>query len=512
MNPKTPGWPILLLYLVLSWLPAGALAADDRTAKTKDGLVRGELIADGKVAAFLGVPYAAPPVGSLRWAPPRAAASWTGVRDAAHFAAHCLQARTFADMSFLDAGASEDCLYLNIYRPSHSKTGRGLPVMVWIHGGGYAAGSASEPRHWGAYLPQNGIVLVTINYRLGLFGFWTTPGSEKNAGASGNYGLEDMVAALEWVKQDIAAFGGDPGNVTLFGESAGSFAVSTLMAAPSAQGLFTRAIGESGGAFGAQSYPPLAAQEQKNAALLGKLQAGSAVDLRALPAQTLAERYAAAGSPPLGPVVDGAFLKESVADTFAAGRQARIPLLAGWNRDEAAVAAKGMTKEKWQGFARQRFNDRSDEFLKLYPAGDDASAERSAADYYSDRFIVCGTWAWVEAHRKTGGAPIYRYQLDLAAPKSKFHDALAFHSDDIEYVFGTLESRPQSAWRDEDRRLSATMMLFWTNFAKTGNPNGAGPSIWPEFGATQSVMHLDNPVSAALDRRGQACRFLMSAG
>ena len=231
-------------------------SADPLTVKTAQGKVHGKTINDGKVKAFLGLPYAAPPVGELRWKAPQPAQKWKGARDASKFGAHCVQGHVYDDMIFQDDGENEDCLFLNVYVPATAKGNSKLPVMFWIHGGGYSGGSGDEPRHNGDFLPLKGVVLVTINYRLGVFGFLATSDLAKEAnGAAGNYGLMDMVAALQWVHDNIQKFGGDPANVTIFGESAGSFAVSTLMAAPSAQGLFAKAIGESGGALGRRNQP-----------------------------------------------------------------------------------------------------------------------------------------------------------------------------------------------------------------------------------------------------------------
>ncbi len=228
-----------------------AVHADSLTVKTEQGKVHGKTINDGKVKAFLGLPYAAPPVGDLRWKAPGPAAKWTGERDATKFGAHCAQGHVFDDMIFQDNGESEDCLSLNVYAPADATKKSKLPVMFWIHGGGYAGGSGDEPRHNGDFLPLKGVVLVTINYRLGVMGFLATSEQAKEAnGVAGNYGLMDMVAALEWVKANIGEFGGDAGNVTIFGESAGSAAVSTLIASPMAKGLFEKGIGESGGALG----------------------------------------------------------------------------------------------------------------------------------------------------------------------------------------------------------------------------------------------------------------------
>jgi len=262
------------------------LFADSLTVKTEQGKAQGKTINDGKVNAFLGLPYAAPPVGDLRWKAPQPPAKWKGERDATKYAAHCAQGRVFDDMIFQDGVASEDCLFLNVYAPADATDKSKLPVMFWIHGGGYSGGASSEPRHNGDFLPLKGVVLVTINYRLGVFGFLATEEMAKEAnGAAGNYGLLDMVSALEWVKANIQKFGGDPNNVTIFGESAGSAAVSTLMASPAARGLFQKAIGESGGALGEGilGQESLADHTRKDSEWVASLGVKSLQELRAMP-------------------------------------------------------------------------------------------------------------------------------------------------------------------------------------------------------------------------------------
>ena len=376
--------------------------------------------------------------------------------------------------------------------------------MFWIHGGGFAGGASSEPRHNGDFLPLKGVVLVTINYRLGVFGFLATADLAKEAnGSAGNYGLMDMVAALQWVKANITDFGGDPGNVTIFGESAGSFAVSTLMASPMAQGLFQKAIGESGGAIGRGplNYGALAEREEKDQEWVASTGATSLAALRAMSTDAI---LAAVKSKPMGfpPDVDGKLLTEPVDDTYKAGKQAHVPLLAGWNADEnPALIRGGMTVDKWKAFAAENFKDRAEEFLKLYPGNTDEQATRSAIDYGSDSFIAMGTWRWLEAHRKTGDSPEYRYHFELAATPSKFHPGtFAFHSDDIEYVFGTLDTRPGWDVRPEDRKLSDAMMTYWTNFAKTGDPNGGDLVKWPKYNDEgYPLIHLNTTITAGPD-------------
>jgi para-nitrobenzyl esterase len=515
--------------LVIAALALGVstmVYATPLTVKTEQGKVRGKTINDGKVQAFLGLPYAAPPVGDLRWRAPQPPLTWKGERDATSFGHRCAQNRIWDAMTFEDNGASEDCLFLNVYAPAGSKANSRLPVMFWIHGGGYAAGASSEPRHNGDFLPLKGVVLVTINYRLGVFGFLATADLAKEAnGAAGNYGLLDMVAALQWVKANIRNFGGDPDNVTIFGESAGSFAVSTLIASPVARGLFHKAIGQSGAAFaGTPLTGSLEAEEKKDDEWVTSLGVHTLAELRALPT----EKILAATKDKLingyPPYVDGRLLTQPVEAAFAAGSQAHIPLLAGWNRDEDTSLAEGMTAKKWKAYAEEHFKERSAEFLKLYPGSTDEQAARSAIDYGSDAFIAFGTWKWIEAQRKTGAptdrsssegwktsdSPIFRYHFELAAPPSKYHPGyFAYHSDEIEYVFGTLDTRPGAVWRPEDRRLSEQMMSYWTNFARTGDPNGPGLPPWPKYDSTGTLIYLDSTITSGLDTLRPRYEFLL---
>jgi len=486
--------------------------ADPMTVKIEQGKVRGKTINDGKVKAFLGLPYAVPPVGDLRWKAPQPPSTWKGERDATSFGARCAQGHVYDDMIFQDHGESEDCLFLNVYAPAGATAHSKLPVMFWIHGGGYGAGASSEPRHNGDFLPTKGVVLVTINYRLGVFGFLATEDLAKEAnGASGNYGLLDMVAALQWVKANIVKFGGDPDNVTIFGESAGSFAVSVLMASPMARGLFQKAIGESGSAFA--NMPPigtLEAKEKKDGAWVASLGVSSTQELRTWSTEKILE--AANGKLKYGnpPYVDGRLLTEPVEATYAAGKQAHVPLLAGWNRDEDRSLANGMTVEKWKAYADEHFEEGAEEFLKLYPGETDEQAARSAADYGGDKFIAFGAWKWIEAHRTTGMSPVYRYHFELAALPSKYHPIVAaFHSDDIEYVFGTLDTRPGETIRPEDRKMSEQMMSYWTNFAKTGDPNGPGLPEWPRYGKDDELLHLDSTITSSPDTLRPRYEFLL---
>jgi para-nitrobenzyl esterase len=502
----------VLAVAVLATVVSAPLHADSLTVKTEQGKARGKTINNGQVKAFLGLPYAAAPVGALRWKAPQPPVRWEGVRDAASYGAQCAQNPAFDDLVIEENSQSEDCLFLNVYAPASPQPKSKLPVMFWIHGGGYFAGSSSEGRHNGDFLPLKGVVLVTINYRLGVFGFLATADMSKEAnGAAGNYGLLDMVAALEWVKANIRNFGGDPNNVTIFGESAGSFAVSTLMASPMARGLFHKAIGESGAAFdGVLPTDSLDMREQRDGAWVASLGVKSLDELRALPTVRILAAVKGKDMTDFSPVIDGRLLTEPVPETYAQGKQAHVPLLAGWNRDEGSSWVSGMTAEKWKAEATEHFKVRAAEFLRLYPGDTDAQAERSAIDYEGDAFIAFGTWKWIEAHRQTGDSPVYRYHFELAAPVSKYHpQSFAFHSDDIEYVFGTLDTRQGAAWREEDRKLSEQMMSYWTNFAKTGDPNGPGLPAWPRYGKDDQLIHLDSAITSGPDTQRPRYEFLL---
>lgn len=489
--------------------------------KTVSGVVEGK--DDGTVRTFLGIPYAAPPVGDLRWKPPAAAAKWTGVRKATEFGSHCMQGKIYGDMNFRDAGGREDCLTLNVWLPEKATSAK-LPVMVWIYGGGFAAGATSEVRQDGVNLAQQGVVVVSMNYRLGIFGFFTHPELAKESGrnAAGNYGFMDQLAALKWVHENIAAFGGDPGNVTIFGESAGSFSVSAQMASPLAKGLFQKAIGESGAPFfnHGLTFQPVSERMEKDAKLANdKLGTKTLADLRAVPAEKLMEPFIPPQSHGFDfePCVDGYFLPESASAIFAAGRQSDVPLLAGWNRDENSFAIafnpQKPTAASMKENAQKDFGDKAAEFLRLYPVDTDEHVLRSAIDYASDEFISFSTWEWLEWQSRTGKQPIFRYRFDLASPSDGKGPALgAFHSVEIQYVFGQLDSNAGFA-RPEDHALSEQMQKYWANFARSGDPNGPGLPEWPKYSTADGwqVMHLDAKSAAQKDDLRERYLFLAGA-
>ena len=507
-------------YALSSQMPS--TAPSSTVVKTESGMVEGTVSADGMVRTFKGIPYAAPPVGPLRWREPQPLAAWTGIRKAIDFGPRCMQTRVFDDMIFPDQGPSEDCLSLNLWMPA-APAEKPLPVMVWIYGGGFVAGSSSEPRQDGGNLCMKGVLVVSFNYRLGIFGFFSHPEltKESGRGASGNYGLMDQVAALRWVRKNIAAFGGDPGNVTIFGESAGSFSVSALMASPLAKGLFNRAIGESGAFFSSTlGLRPLAASEKSNLEFAKTSLAAESIEaLRAKPAEEILKAVPKEQTFRFGPNIDGYFLPEEVYTIFAAGKQAQVPLLAGWNADEGGFQAffgkDAPTAQNYAARARTRFGANTEAFLKLYPGETDAQARRSAQDLSGDQFIAYSTWKWMDLHQKTCNSRIYRYRFeqtlppDPTQPRAEGVEPTAPHASEIEFVFGMLSSR-KLPWRDEDRNVSDLMGSYWANFARSGDPNGPGLPVWPSYRAADGfqVMHLSAESRALGDRHRERYEFL----
>ena len=523
-RPLAPAFFLLVLQLVWQ-LPLNA-QLETLQVSTNNGVLQGALSADGKVKSFKDVPYAAPPIGPLRWKPPQPPASWTGVRQATDFGPRCMQGPIFPDMVFRDSGPSEDCLSLNIWTPAARSAP--LPVMVWIFGGGFAAGAASEPRQDGANLTKQGVVVVNLNYRLGIFGFFAHPDLAKESAhhSAGNYGLLDQLAAIEWVKHNIALFGGDPSNITIFGESAGSFSVSALMASPLAQGLFNHAIGESG-AFFSLTLPLKPLAEAENADVKFAQSALGTSSLESLRDKSSGELLAAALKQNIvrfSPDIDGYFLPEDVSSIYSSGHQCHIPLLAGWNADEGSYKAifhdEAPTAKNYVTSVRALFGPDADKVLRLYPGKTDAQAKRSAQDLAGDQFIGYSTWKWLEMQSQTGGSPVFRYEFDQATPLSVADKAkdpartpTAYHSSEIEFVFGVLASK-KLPWHPADYMLSNAMSEYWANFAKTGNPNGEHLPSWPAYNKQDGypVMHLNASPHVAPDSHHQRYEFLESRG
>lgn len=509
-------WAMTLAILL------GSTMALNAQVRVSGGLVEGTDSADGKVKIFKGIPYAAPPVGELRWKEPQSLAPWEGVKKTTEFAPRCMQGGIYDDMVFRDAGPSEDCLYLNVWAPK-VKDGEKLPVMVWVYGGGFQAGATSEPRQEGERLAHKGVIVVSMNYRLGIFGFYSHPELTAESGhhASGNYGLLDQAAALKWVHENIAAFGGDPNKVTIFGESAGSFSVSALMASPVSKSFVHGAIGESGAFFGKTLGANRLAESQKRDAVFAEqLGMRSIKELRAVDAgRLLNAALKAKGEDRFSPNIDGYFMPESAYEIYGRGKQAHITLMAGWNRDEGNYHGffgdTPVSKENYTAKIRTRFGESASEALKLFPGNSDEEIKSSAGFLASTDFIAFGTWKWMESHLKTGEAPVFRYEFKQAPRGGDGNDGgqagvFAYHSAEIEFVFGMLDSKKGIDWQPEDYKLSDLMGTYWTNFAKTGNPNRSGLPEWPRYeknGAYQ-VMHLAATSRAAADQHRAGLLFL----
>ena len=527
----------ITVVLMTALLGSGAVAAD--RVKTANGVVEGAGRQSSGVRIFRGIPFAQPPVGDLRWQPPQPPKDWTGVRPAKAFSASCMQRPIFGDMNFRSNGKSEDCLYLNVWTPAKSAEEK-LPVMVYFYGGGFVAGDGSEPRYDGESMAARGIVAVTLNYRLGLFGFFAHPELTRESPhhASGNYGLLDQNAALLWVHRNIAAFGGDPGRVTIAGESAGSISVSAQMASPLSKDLIHGAIGESGSMMMGTPTMSLAEGERSGVKLADSLGASSLAALRAISTARLYE----AMNTPLGRLpllVDGYFLPEPPAAIFAAGKQAHVPLLVGWNSEEMSgrtlFGKDEQTPENYEKKVRQLYGEHAGEVLRLYPAAGQEQMVESSTALASDRFLGYSTWKWFDLHRKTSGQPVYRYFYARARPpmNASMGDAVpglaggvikgpqakasavppargAVHSAEIEYALGNLATNKVYAWTPDDYKISKLMQAYFANFIKTGDPNGSGLPPWPAVHASGpvQVMRLDVASQAEAEQHTERYSFL----
>jgi para-nitrobenzyl esterase len=505
--------------------------------KTANGIVEGTTEKSG-IRSFKGVPFAQPPVGELRWKEPQQLKNWQGVRKADKFGPRAMQRPIFGDMGFRSDGMSEDCLYLNIWTPAKAANEK-LPVLVYFYGGGFVAGDGSEARYDGESMAQKGIVSLTVNYRLGVFGFMAHPELTKESPnkASGNYGLLDQAAALRWVQQNIAAFGGDPRKVTIAGESAGSFSVSAQMASPLSKNLIAGAIGESGSMLSLQPTTPLSQGEEMALKFAAEVDANSLAALRAMPAEKLLEATAKPGFTWFWPVVDGYFFPKSPADIFAAGQQAKVPLLAGWNSEEmnaqSILGKEAPTRENYIKAVQKLYGERAEEALKLYPASTEEEVLQAATDLAGDRFIGYSTWKWLDVHSQTSGKPVYRYyytrprpamtaEMGDAAPGLaggvvKGNDANAIkmppargavHSAEIEYAMGNLPYNKVYAWTPEDYKVSEIMQGYFANFIKTGNPNGPSLPQWPSANGDKGVQVMQIDVNSQAKPEQNRTRYL----
>jgi para-nitrobenzyl esterase len=480
-----------------------------RPVKIGSGLVAGTTIAGGLVRVYRGIPYAAPPVGNLRWRPPQPPAAWSGVRQAVDFGPSCPQVDRQASGQRIGR-TSEDCLSLNIWAPV-SRTSRRVPVMVWIHGGAFTQGAGSLPAYDGEALARRGVVVVTFNYRLGPLGFFAHPllTRESRDHASGNYGLLDQLAVLRWVKANIHGFGGSPDRVTVFGESAGAVSIGCLLVAEQARGLFHAAILQSGTPYGVTRYLRDAPAGEESMEEVGelisrRLGCDRADDvLAALRSRSVDEILDASHPAPVffgegirfGPVIDRWLLKEKPADLLATRQQAKVPVIVGANADEGAIFVaplQDLDVETYRRLVRSMFRERADEVLARFPVSRPAEARSALARIVGDSAFVAPARRLARAMADLG-APAYLYSFTRERPGTPAARFGAFHGAEIPFVFGTLSrvGRPAAADSDDvDRDLSQAMMAYWTRFAATADPNGEGGLFWSRY-ASRTDLSLD---------------------
>jgi para-nitrobenzyl esterase len=528
----------LLLFLIsLAILPISSFSQANNTfavqTKIKNGVIEGSYDTKSGIQTFLGIPFAKPPVGPLRWKAPQPADTWAGVKETKKFGPRAMQAPIFGDMDFKSDGISEDCLYLNVWTPA-KRNAKNLPVLVYFYGGGFSAGDGSEPRYNGEAMSKKGIVVVTVNYRLGLFGFLAHPEltAETTYKGSGNYGLMDQAASLQWVKDNISAFGGDPSKITIAGESAGSISVSYQMASPISKGLIAGAIGESGAGIHPTLAPtPLAEAEKIGLEFVSNAGFKSIQELRALPSRDLYEIFLESKRFGFPVTLDNHFLPKTLPEIFQAREQAMVPLLAGWNSAEsggnAFMQGKDYTSEAFIARVKETYPSDYEEVLSLHPHANPKEVERAATDLASDRFISYSTWKWLDLHAKNSDQPVYRYlysklrpalrdqnlttglaggTMPLTGPKAP-EPIGAPHACEIEYAMGNLHLVNVFAWTPDDYKVSETMMNYFANFIKTGNPNGQNLPEWNKVLGTDSNPALINIDVVTKSETGNDARY-----
>ncbi len=516
------------------------MSATSTTVRVAEGLLAGVASADGRARAFKGIPYARPPVGELRWRLPEPPQRWDGVRGADAFGPNSPQLAVLANSLYAGGHEhqSEDCLTLNIWTAAEAIDER-RPVMVWFGFGAFQFGGSSVPLYDGEQLARAGVVVVTVNHRLGRLGFLSHPelSAESPHGASGNYGIHDQIQALRWLAENVAVFGGDPDRVTIFGLSAGSMSVSLLMASPLARGLFHRAIGQSGAALGpvgascgiTDSMQDLPHAEQTGRALGRSLGAATIAELRRrspeqimlAPLPTGDDRWTfdALDAPfsrgaldSAFPTVDGHLLPRSAFAIYRDGGQAPVPLLTGSVAGEASGMPYMADAARFVADARAQYGEHADEFLRLFGAADDEQARVSSATANGDRVFVWQNWAWARLHSAGDGPATYYYHFSHAPPLPPGANIAerslgAFHSAEIPYVFRHLEVRDWP-WAPFDRELSEAMSAFWVNFAAHGDPNGDALPRWPRFDcAAPAAMHFGDAVGVGPVPRAEHLAF-----
>jgi para-nitrobenzyl esterase len=470
MNTTTRNLTAVAAFFLLALtVDAPAQTSQPGPVRTEDGLVQGTF-EDG-LMVYRGLPFAVPPVGNLRWRAPRPAAKWDGLR----------QATQFGPMPVQGGKGSEDCLYLNVWTPAKS-TEEHLPVLVWIYGGGFSAGATSDPNYSGEQLARKGVVFVSIGYRVGPLGFLAHPelSAETTNHVSGNYGLLDQIAGLRWVKKNIAAFGGNPDRVTIFGESAGGISVSMLCASPLAKGLFEGAMSESGGSFGppgptgspGENMKRLADAEHSGEKYAQTAGASSIAELREIAPEKLPGGW---GTGSAWPVIDGWAIPDDQHKLYEAGKYNDVPVLIGYNSDEGASFWPPKTPEEYIANVQKRYGKFADALIQAYPAGSN-SVPKSARDLMRDTAFGWHTWSWARLQSQTGRSKVFYYYFDQHAGNA----AGSWHGMEVSYVFGHLDPHDSQVTKS-DLEISQAMSTYWVNFAKHGDPNGNSLPTWPAF-------------------------------
>jgi len=505
------------------------------------GRVAGSVTNDG-VLSFRGIPYAAAPVGKLRWKAPQPPVPWKGVRNADDFGPRPVQESNLL-YEFRSKEMSEDCLYLNVWTSAQSNQEK-RPVYVFIHGGSFIHGDGSQPAYDGASMAKQGVVYVSINYRLGVFGFMSHPelSKESGYGGSGNYGLLDQVAALAWIKKNISQFGGDPNRVTIGGESVGAQSVSAHMVSPLSRGLFAGAVAESGSLIDVRALVlPLEKSEKLGTELASFAKTNSIADMRSMTAEKLLKLVEKGNPRRFKPVIDGYFLKENPEKTFISGQQANVPLLIGWNAQEVPAAAlfrlRRINTKNYQAAVEKIYKEKAADVLALYPAATDAEVRKASSEFMSDRLINYSSWKFAELHARQKSAPVYRYlfahphpglnqrtiregnafQVLIKKMLNKVITGTSFHASEIEYALGNLDVQDNYDWKTEDYKVSKQMQSYFVNFIKNGNPNGPGIdeiklTKWPTYqqGGKGAFLKIAGNSSAETDANNERYLFFQN--
>ena len=479
-NIYIPVFTLMACFIGFSFnSPVSAKDLSD-TLRIESGLVSGTKDLKSEVISFKGIPFAAPPVGDLRWKAPQPVKSWGGVKECKTYSASAMQATptpfSMWTSEFIAPAEplSEDCLYLNVWTAAKSSSDK-RPVIVFIHGGAFTGGSGSVPIYDGTEMAKKGVVFVTINYRLGIFGFFSHPELSKESASktSGNYGLLDQIEALRWVRKNIVSFGGDPDRVTIAGQSAGAFSVNYLVASPLAKGLFQRAIAESGGAILSTNTSGLKDAEKRGIEIAGLLNASSLADLRKIASSELL-----AIKTMTSPIIDGYVIPESMVRIFSDGKQNDVPVLLGWNANEGNFGGPLKNASDFKRQAAEKYGDKATEFLKLFPAATDSEAEQSQLQLSGLQIFGVQAYAWMKLQNKTGKSPVFMYHFEQSVPYRTDQKPFgAFHTGEVPYAYNNLHTSDRP-WGKSDYELAEIMSSYWANFAANGDPNGTNLPEW----------------------------------